>query len=267
MVFRGRTTAGSPGRRLRRAFSMAVAASGAQQAVPVWAGVTTTSPPSTANPASTAGLPTSGNRAARASAAPSASTPRRRPWSDGIPRSQVRTVAAGTVAVLPSIDHRQLADGQRLRLRRQPLGVGQGVLGRHRPAGDGDQQRELLAPPATAARPGRWWGRCPAPACRRRPRCAPSLSGDVGLDRRLPVGVALGHQLRTASSSTSRITGAFRDTTKPVAQFHMRTRRKPSWPTLRAASAVASASTEMPSSGAAARKPPSGALTSTSAAR
>ena len=83
---------------------MAVAASGAQQAVPVWAGVTTTSPPSTDNPASTAGLPASGNRARQGVGAPR----RRRcpgagPRSDGIPRSQVRTVAAGTVAVVPSM--------------------------------------------------------------------------------------------------------------------------------------------------------------------
>ncbi len=95
----------------------------------------------------------------------------------------------------------------------------------------------------------------------------PSLSvmfGSTGGSRR---GSRSATSLRTAPSSTTRVTGDFRETTKPVAQFHIRARGKPRWPTSRAASAVRSASTDMPSSGAVARKPPSGALTSTSAAR
>ena len=163
---------------------MAVAASGAQQAVPVWAGVTTTPPPTTSRPASTAGLPASGKMVARASAAPSVSMPRRRPVSAGTARSQVRTVAAGTVAVDALDHHRQLVDGQRLGLGRHPFGVGDGVAGRHLRAGDVDHQREALAGPVRRSRTT--VDRVDAPA-----RLAldgddaPVLELDVGLHRRL----------------------------------------------------------------------------------
>ena len=110
-------------------------------------------------------------------------------------------------------------------------------------------------------------GSIPRPGLPSTATILPSLSVMLGSTGGSRSGSRSDTSLRTAASSTMRITGALWETTKPVAQFHMRARGKPSWPTSRAASAVALRSTVMPSSGAVARKPPSGALTSTSADR
>ena len=232
--------------------------------VPVAAGVIDTPSPLTVNPALVGFLPASGRSSPSASGAFSASTASCRPSSPTFDDSQLRIVSAGRLALVPAATTsrppaaRRSASIASFSASWIPNWGGTDVRPTSTTSGR-PFEAALLRPLTTAA------GSRPSPSFPGTATIDPSLAvidGSTAGTRSLSSSAT---NRRSGRWSTSTITGAGRDETKLLAQFHTRERTNPWSPTRKAASVVLGWSTVKPRSVDPALKPPEGALMSTSA--